>query len=140
MSGLSDKGDIPFPLDNVRSDSMYGVRVLTHYPPADYTDYDSENPQVRDNELMRPVAISNYYPLDELTWNDETEAFELGVTDFETRDWKFFTITEEKINDALNGLGVTVEIDDNGNVKAVKGAKEAPITVFLWRPYHVSAA
>jgi hypothetical protein len=59
LSGISDHGAIPFPLDNVRSDSTYGLKILTHFPPPDYTAYDSENPQVRNNELMRPVGIAS---------------------------------------------------------------------------------
>lgn len=48
MSGIklpdNEKG-LVVPLNNVRVDNTYNLRIMTHYPPADYTAYDSENPQ-----------------------------------------------------------------------------------------------
>lgn len=130
MSGIAQGNEsIPFPLDNVRTDSMYGVKILTHFPPADYTNYDSENPQVTNNELMRPVAISNYYPIDSHTWEWSGDAREgrpgpgpvngimtsmadarvagpggewnLGMTNFETRDWTFHRFDALDLQESL---------------------------------------
>jgi len=49
LSGITlpdnEKG-LSVPLTNVKVDNEYNLKILTHFPPPDYTAYDSENPQV----------------------------------------------------------------------------------------------
>ena len=92
LSGIplgDNESSLAVPLTNVRSDTEYNLRILTHFPPADYTKYDSENPQVTHNELMREVGIANYYPLDSFVSNAECK---FHVTDFRTRNLAMVTV------------------------------------------------
>ena len=92
LSGIplkDNESSLAVPLTNVRSDNEYNLRILTHFPPADYTSYDSENPQVKHNELMREVGIATYYPLSE-------KADEIHVTNFRTRNLEYINIPEDK--------------------------------------------
>ena len=114
LSGLSAKehGVIPFPLDNVRRDTQYGVNIMTHFPPADYTKTDTENPQVTFNELLRRVAIANHYKLDFLAWSDNKQLFELAVTDFRNAEKAWFRFKPDVI---INRLGANLDNPDTGN-------------------------
>lgn len=101
LSGLTKKehGPIPYPLDNVRRDTEYGVNIMTHFPPADYTKTDTEDPQVTFNELLRRVAISNHYPIDFLSWTGSD--FTVGITDFKEAEKGWIQLSPEDIEGRL---------------------------------------
>ena len=52
-----NESSLKVPLTNVRVDNEYNLRILTHFPPPDYTAYDSENPQVKGHKGVSMVML-----------------------------------------------------------------------------------
>jgi hypothetical protein len=102
LVGEGTKKAVPFPFDSMRKSTEYGINVAHHYPPLDYTKSDTENPQVTFNDLLRRVGISNYYPIDFLTWTGKQ--YQFAITDFKDSDHGWHFLTPDQIIEHLEDL------------------------------------